>query len=162
MMCRGFLRIACFLLVLGPMLLAGCGSGGGKTVTVTGTVTYEGQPVERGAISFLPADQAAAEKSGTAGGEIVNGKYSVAGVAPGKKRVEIVSRPAGGTERRSNMTMDEYMKLQKEEMTKGLRRGKKTEKAEAIPANAIGNNAQVEVSASTTSFDFKLLSPGKK
>ena len=77
------------------LLLAACCAGCSQSIvvektTVSGTVTYNGQPVEKGEIRFLP-------KSGTAGplasGAIVDGKYTVTaagGVPVGTHKVEIV------------------------------------------------------------------------
>ena len=68
--------------------LLGCG-GGSTTYEVSGAVTYDGQPVEQGQISFIPASDGAAPDAGT----IEDGKYTVS-VTPGEKRVEIrASRP---------------------------------------------------------------------
>jgi hypothetical protein len=63
-------------------LLAGC--GGDKLVEISGSVTYEGQPVPKGTISFLTPDG----KGQTAGNLIVDGKYSVK-VPPGSRVVRI-------------------------------------------------------------------------
>jgi hypothetical protein len=63
--------------------LAGCGRNGGLT-EISGTVSYDGQPVKQGTITFLPADG----KGPTAATPIADGKYSVK-VAPGKKLVKI-------------------------------------------------------------------------
>ncbi len=51
---------------------------------VTGTVSVNGQPAEKGSISFIPADG----KAQTTGGEIKEGKYSVK-VPPGMAKVQI-------------------------------------------------------------------------
>jgi hypothetical protein len=68
-------------------LLAGCGGNGG--VQVTGTVTFDGQPVEEGAISFVGTG----EKPLSQGAVIKGGKFDAI-LAPGPKRVEIrASRP---------------------------------------------------------------------
>ena len=63
-------------------LLAGC--SGDKMGEVTGTVTVDGAPAERGGLTFIPADG----KSPTAGCEIVGGKYS-AKVPPGTAKVQV-------------------------------------------------------------------------
>lgn len=68
--------------------LAGCGGGDGR-VSVSGTVTFMGQNVDGGAITFVP-DGGSGTKSG---GEIVNGKYSISaerGPAPGHYTVQII------------------------------------------------------------------------
>ncbi len=74
-------------LLAATALFAGC--GGSRGVPVTGSVTFEGQPVEQGAISFVDSNQ----KAPSEGAAIVNGKFETL-VTPGQKRVEIrASRP---------------------------------------------------------------------
>ncbi len=66
--------------------LAGCGGSGRPTVH--GQVTFDGEPVAEGTISFEPADGIGP----TTGGSIAGGKYRLSGEAapvPGKKRVRI-------------------------------------------------------------------------
>lgn len=58
-------------------------------VEADGVITYDGQPVTSGIISFIPAD---ADERSSSGGAIANGKYHVypeARLKPGKYRVEI-------------------------------------------------------------------------
>lgn len=65
------------------------GCGNSQLATVEGTVTFDNQPVEQGSIIFEPADGVGP----TAGGDIVNGRYRLAGeqgVAPGQKIVRII------------------------------------------------------------------------
>jgi hypothetical protein len=54
-------------------LLALSGCDAGTEGQVSGTVKVDGQPVEAGAIQFIPADG----KTPTSGGEIKDGRYSV-------------------------------------------------------------------------------------
>ncbi len=69
---------------LGLMLcLAGCGSNNGPR-EISGTVTYEGHPLAKGSIVFLPVDG----QGPTAATLISQGKYSVK-VFPGSKQVKI-------------------------------------------------------------------------
>ena len=79
--------------LLAPAL--GCG-GGADRAQVSGSVRVDGQPLESGSISFLPA---AGTQGPTAGAEIKQGTYSVAaesGLAPGKYSVQIkASRKTG-------------------------------------------------------------------
>ena len=56
--------------LLALLALAGCGA---RESRVSGSVTLNGQPVETGAITFVPVDG----KTPTAGGEIKDGRYSV-------------------------------------------------------------------------------------
>jgi hypothetical protein len=62
--------------------LTGCGHDG--LASLSGTVSYDGLPVEKGTITFLPADG----KGPTAATPIAGGKYSVK-VACGRKVVKI-------------------------------------------------------------------------
>jgi hypothetical protein len=57
-------------MLLALLALAGCGA---KESRVSGTVTLDGQPIDAGAITFLPSDG----QSPTAGGVIQDGRYSV-------------------------------------------------------------------------------------
>ncbi len=88
--CFGFsCRYVGIVALLGATFVWGC--GGDKLPTVKGKVTLDGQPLENGAISFVPADGATA----TAGGVITNGEYSIE-VPPGPKKVEITASKVVG------------------------------------------------------------------
>jgi hypothetical protein len=72
--------------------LWGCGASGPRTYEVTGTVTFDDQPVTRGDIYFHPEDG----RYGSEHGAIVEGKYR-AKVKEGKHKVTIqASRPVPG------------------------------------------------------------------
>ena len=62
--------VAAALVAAAAGLLSGCGS---SLATVSGTVTYDGKPVEDGYITFTPADG----KGKDGGGPIKNGHYRV-------------------------------------------------------------------------------------
>ena len=80
-------EMCCWLAGLLGLVLAGCGGDG--RVSVTGTVSYDGRPVEQGTISFVPLDPSQAPE----GGGIVDGRFALS-VPPGKKQVQITgSRP---------------------------------------------------------------------
>lgn len=70
------------ILALGCTVLAGCGSS--ARVTATGMVTFDGQPVQTGAIVFQPLDRTAAPQ----GSPINAGRYALE-CAPGRHRVQI-------------------------------------------------------------------------
>jgi hypothetical protein len=89
-------RTSFFLLVLGALLAAGCGSSTGKG-TVEGTVTLDGQPLKSGLIRFVPVDG----KSPTADTTITDGRYS-AEVPFGPKRVEITAPKVTGKQKMYN------------------------------------------------------------
>ena len=67
---------------LGLLLLVGCDRD--PHVTVTGTATYDGKPIEVGEIILQPEDGVAP----SAGGTIENGRYTLR-VMPGAKKVWI-------------------------------------------------------------------------
>ena len=77
----------------GALLLCGafgCGTDG--MGVASGSVTFDGQPLVDGAISFYPADQSVAPQ----GGRIRDGRFQLR-CRPGKYRVEILaSRPKEG------------------------------------------------------------------
>lgn len=66
------------------MVLLFVGCQGERTADVTGTVTVDDKPLEKGSIAFVPADL----KGQTAGGPITDGKYAVK-VGLGTMKVEI-------------------------------------------------------------------------
>jgi len=78
------------------MIVLGCGdqSGLAKRYPVTGRVTYKGEPVEKGTISFIPVQA----DGRAAAGEITNGSYSLTtstpndGALPGSYKVTVVSK----------------------------------------------------------------------
>lgn len=78
-MVRGVGWVGCAVLV---GLLAGCADG---KATVSGTVSFNGEPVARGSISLLPADG----KGSASGATIENGRYVVRDATPGEKIVQI-------------------------------------------------------------------------
>lgn len=120
--------------------LVGC--EGTTGTTVTGKVTYDGAPVESGAISFMPVDG----KGAAAGATIVNGTYTVEGVPPGKKIVEVVSAaPDPGP-----MSSEEnYKRSQQAPQKTPL----------TIPPNAAGNGAQHQIGEGEQVLDVALGKP---
>lgn len=80
------------------LLLAGC--GGPVTYDVSGTVTFDGVPVEKGEISFVPTEKGQSSD----GGQIEQGRFRLS-VKPGSKIVQIrASRPLP-PEKQDNPTM---------------------------------------------------------
>jgi hypothetical protein len=68
------------------LILVGC--DGNKFAVVTGAAKFDGKPIEKGSINFYPFDG----KTGTAGGEIKDGNYSVK-VPVGLMKVQIGGVP---------------------------------------------------------------------
>ncbi|MCR9115702.1 MAG: hypothetical protein NXI22_01995 [bacterium] len=90
-------RFPIALILILPLLafIVGCGSGrvAPDRFQVTGTVTLDGAPLEKGTITFTsPEDQ---KKGILSSGEIINGKYDIQ-VTPGKKQVKINARVVTG------------------------------------------------------------------
>jgi hypothetical protein len=117
-----------------------------STTTVTGQVTYEGRPVQKGAISFLPTDG----HGPSCGGSIVNGRYT-AQLLPGTKMVRIVEMKVSD----HILTREEI----KQASAKQKQAGDRIEGNEAIPPNAEGNNVEIEVKSGTQTLDFALKRP---
>ena len=131
-------------IVVALLTLTGCGS---SKSSASGRVTYETKPVGNGSISFLPADG----HGPAAGGPIVDGQYQVDNLMPGKKIVQIVA-----VKKINFAVSNEEMERQAKENAK---RGDTTgivERADEIPADAEGNNRQIDVQPGSQTFDFDL------
>jgi hypothetical protein len=85
-------RLAQSALPVAAVVLVVASGCGGSAASISGEVTYEGQPVAKGVITFFPADG----KGPAEGGTIVNGRYRVEPITPGPKIVQI-ERAADGT-----------------------------------------------------------------
>lgn len=131
-----------FALVLAA--LAGCGSAGGKA-SVSGSVTYEGQPVASGEITFSPADG----KGPTASGPISGGSYSVADMTPGPKVVLISS------------VAEVPRVMSTEDFAKAAQSGVKAAPpaANLVPPDAVGNGQTIEIKAGSQKQPFALKKP---
>lgn len=81
---RGSRVGAVFAFVASAALVVGC-SGDGNYGDVSGTVSYDGKPLEDGLIEFLPAEG----KGQTASAPIKDGKYSVTKASVGNAKVQI-------------------------------------------------------------------------
>lgn len=87
-MYTAFFRVLTVLAVATCVALVGCG-GGVERADVYGTVTYQGEPVEEGTISFEPKD-----KGPLVATNITEGEYQLKGdrgVPPGSYHVKISS-----------------------------------------------------------------------
>ena len=131
-------------------LLPGCGSA---AATVSGEVTYEGQPVGDGYISFTPADG----KGKDAGAPIANGRYTVAGLPPGPKVVKVVAVKKVNFASTSEEMKQKAATAQKAGNYDGL-----VDPADTIPENAEGNNARIGVKGGDNKRDFHLKKPAPK
>ena len=91
-------RVTALFLVLACLGVCLPGCSGSKLNPVQGQVTWEGQPLEEGTITFRPADG----KGPSAEAPIVKGQYSV-NVKPGDKKVAIQGYQVEGQRRASEL-----------------------------------------------------------
>jgi hypothetical protein len=148
------------IVALTLLFALGCGGGGrSNKITVTGTVTYDGKPVEAGTIQFVLSE------TGIKGGDnatatIVNGKFSSSSVTPGKNTVVVtgggkqapVAATKGGYGDRPQMPDMRNPKAGVAAMKKG--------KAEddSIPDNAPGNRQEFDIGGKDgTNLDIKIM-----
>ena len=127
------------------LLVVAAGCGGSNRAAVTGEVTLDGQPVEGGTISFIPADGAAGPP---AWGKIEAGRYSIPareGPPPGTSRVEI------RWTRKTGRKLPAVPPAPPGEMIE--------ETVEAVPARYNARSElKAEVQGGKNTFDFKLKS----
>ncbi len=141
------LRCAAGLLAF-VFLLPGCGS---QTATVSGTVTYNGTKVSTGWITFNPDGEA-----GPGGGAaITDGAYQVEKLKPGKKIVQIV----GVKQVMASRTGVDLTPEQREKARQGDTSF--MPRADEVPPDAVGNNAQVSIEPDTKTMNFELKSPAQ-
>jgi hypothetical protein len=131
-------------------LLGGCGPSLG---TCSGEVTYDGQPVGDGYITFTPADG----KGKVAGGPISGGRYAVSGLPPGPKVVRVIA-----VKKVNFAATSEEMQRKAAMASKAGDYGGLVDPADAIPANAEGNNARVEIAPGDNRLDLHLKKLAKK
>jgi hypothetical protein len=144
----GIHRLHQWLVALSVAFAGGCGS---SSSTVSGDVTYEGQPVGNGRITFFPADG----KGPVAGGPIVNGHYKVANQFPGRKVVKIEAVKAVPFARSS----EEMARMAAANQARGDGSGL-IDPADVIPPDAQGNNATVEIKPGKQTHPVHLMMPG--
>jgi hypothetical protein len=96
-------RVAYSLLSLALACGIGCSDPSGLQ-PVSGTVSFQGKPLDQGAIQFLPLDGSHTES----GAGIKDGRYSIPaenGLAPGKYKVTVFSYDETGAKVPDNTTM---------------------------------------------------------
>jgi len=136
-------RVACLAILCATSV--GCGSkySGDQRFPLSGKVTYDGEPIDLGTISFLPAS---GDKQRVSGGTIENGVYSVPeemGANPGNHRVEI---------RWAKKTGEQFLDPDTQTMV--------DKRDEGLPPQFHKESTlTAEVSAAQTTFDFDLKSP---
>lgn len=89
-------------------LSAGCGGGGESTVT--GTVSFDGKPIEKGSVTFVGTAPGGAR----AGAVVAGGQFQVK-LAPGTYKVEVSATKAAGTRKQKGFDgKDEVIELTEE------------------------------------------------
>ena len=87
--CSSYGRTSAIGLIALMLISTAVGCNGSGPVEISGTVTFQGEPIEVGRIVFVSID---AEKAPTSSGTIKNGAYTITGrggVQPGEYRVQI-------------------------------------------------------------------------
>ena len=127
--------------------VAGCA----QETSVSGTVTFNGQPIERGSIRFVST-----EKQGpTFGAVIKDGKYTVEKAVPGSKVATIQAM----NEARCPPAPPSWSKWPSRHRRAESRSSDATDPLALIPPDAEGNSQTVEITEGPQTLDFHLKSP---
>ncbi len=126
--------------------VVGCQKG---ATTIEGTVTFNGQPVERGSIRFVSTD-----KTGpTFGAVIKNGKFTAEKATPGEKIVTIHALK----QNRVPTSSEEVQRMSEQ----AQQDANYVDPAVLVPPNADGNNQTIQIAEGVQSLEFHLKSPQK-
>ncbi len=132
------------------LALCGCGGGLGN---VSGDVSFNGEPVKTGYVTFTPADG----KGPMVGGPITNGHYAVENVPLGSKVVKVEASSGAGPSVQSSGDMARLPKEWKDKVgPDGVIR------TETVPADAEGNNRTIDVKAGPQTVDLAMKKPTLK
>ena len=138
------LRYVLLTVIVAAGFSAGCFSN--SLGTVSGHVTFNGQPLEKGLITFSPSG----DKGGTAGGDIIAGSFRVEGLVPATYQVSVTAVPElkivmpGDPETKRTLT-DAEIRAQ----------------IDPLPPDTTGKEQSIEVKGGKQSFDFKLESKSR-
>lgn len=143
------------------LLMAGCGDSNdafGKRYRVSGTVTYNGQPLERGVVSFIP------EKGAGATGTVSNGAYTLStggnddGALPGRYTVTVAAVEDNEEAAKAKYAKDH--KKSEAEISPKLAQLSMAGKAKSLIPVGYGDSRttpfSAEVKASSNTFNFDL------
>jgi hypothetical protein len=135
------------LIVLATVgVVAGCA----QETTISGTVTFNGQPVERGSIRFVST-----EKQGpTFGAVIKDGQYTVEKAVPGPKVATIQAM----NEKAVPTSSAELEQMAHEAQATGAPPPEDVDPFALIPPNAEGNSQTVDIKEGPQTLDFHLKS----
>mgnify|MGYP000897623273 CR=1 FL=1 len=138
--------------------LLGCGddSGLGTRYKVSGKVTFKGQPVQKGSITFVPDDPNGREATG----EIVNGNYTLTtvrdsdGALPGKYKVAISSKDVNLEEAQKNAAAGGGGALRQDDVAKAAAAAKDLVPAKYSLTDTSGLTYEVKSGGNTANFDL--------
>jgi hypothetical protein len=147
------LRTSLFRLLPLALVLSLAGGCGGGAASVSGDVTYNGEPVGNGYITFMPADG----KGQAAAAPIADGHFDVDNLAPGPKIVKIegvkkVPFARSSADMAKRAAVDKFLGN-----GSGL-----IDPADTIPPGAEGNNQKVDIQPGQQTRDFHLKKPAAK
>jgi hypothetical protein len=125
------------------------GCGGSEKRTVSGTVSADGLPIEKGFVSFQPEEG----KGETAGDQISNGLYKVS-VEPGKYRVKVTIHQA-------TAETEGDAREERKRRTKAMQRDLKSPERPP-PPRFNGNDEVHEITADTRTLDINLQTPARR
>lgn len=153
---RGTIKVL-FLLGMSVLFVAGCGGGatGPIFVAVSGNVSVDGQPVEKGAITFVSKDE-----SRTAAAPIQNGTYQIPaseGPIPGAQKVSIFAyRKTGKKRKEGRLGMFEDKGTRNPAL--GKADGPQDEEEQFLPVKFNANSTLTAdlKKGSNTNVDFKI------
>ena len=138
---KHLLSLSSFVLLAASLsLLAGCGPGDGM-ITISGSVTMDGEPVQDGSISLMPIN------GGSMGGGLIENGHYTAKSSPGEMAVQI---HAHKMVQKKNPT--------REEIERGL-----TEDSVSIIPNVYNRQSKlrINVAPDQKNFEFDLTKDGK-
>jgi hypothetical protein len=129
-----------WLISIGMACMTGCG----RSDSLSGTVTYNGQPVDMGSVTFDSADG----HGPGFGAQVVNGKYQAVKVRRGQHVAHV-----RGLTKAPVLTHEESIKLREQRDNRyGL-------PVDYIPEKADGNGRSVEIEGGSQSLDFAVKGP---
>jgi hypothetical protein len=134
-------------IVLSAFAMCHLGCSAGSTGTVSGNVSFNGQPIDRGLITFSPTGP----DGGTAGGDITFGKYEVQKLKPAEYQVSVAAVPElkivmpGDPETKRKLT-DEEIRA----------------RIDPLPMDTTGREQTIKIKPGTQTLDFKLESKTKQ
>jgi hypothetical protein len=102
--------VSYFLLIGAALFSSGCGEGGPSVASVSGTVTYQGQPVADAMVTFIP------EKGTPGNGQTdASGKYTIStrgknGAVLGLNKVTVTKMTTDGPAMPANPTPEDMRK----------------------------------------------------